>query len=451
AKELQAVPAIIEQLDQSLGEQPSRRMQVVALKPGVSTDVAAKARKFYDDQLKSQPELALTELLVMEDAASNQLILAGSDEQLKLYGKILDDLQAMQAVPGERVTRFVELGQPEEVLRVLPLLRSLYEERWKNRSLTDPADATIMPDSKNSRIILSGRTNHLAELEAIIAQVRGKSANDPRETRFFDLVSSDVTTLAATLRPLYLEQARSRPGGTSRDTLIIAETNSNRLIVTATTNELDAVAGLVKELDKSSTQNAGARIFRLKIADPAQITEILTNAFVTVDRLGRPTRRISVVVDAKNRSLIATGEAKDLQAAAQIIEQLDVPAGTDTPRTMRIFSLKGRRATETAPKIKQVFEERARTLPDVGTAGALIIEDIPGNQLIFVGTEKQLALMQDVADVMDKAGNALGREVRVIQLQRNSAAAVAATLARLYPRQTGTVDREDRMLISTGG
>ncbi len=450
-KELQAVPAIIEQLDQSLGEQPARRMQVVTLKNGSTADLAAKSRKLFDDQVKSQPELGVSEILMLEDAASNQLILAGTDAQLKLLGKILDDLQAAQSAQGERLTKLIDLGQPDEVTRVLPLLRQLYEDRWKSKPLNDPADATILADRANARLIITARTNHLVELDAILAQLRGKPQTEPRETRFFELISTSAADLAATVKLLYTEQARTRPSAlTAGETLILAETNSNRLIVTAGTNELAVVEDIVRKLDKSA-QSANARIFKLKSADPVQITDILTNAFVTVDRLGRSVKRIGVATDVKNRSLVITGEARDLQAVALLLEQLDVPTGSDVVRTMRVFALKGRRATETAPKIKQVFEERARSLPEVGTAGALVIEDVPGNQLILVGTEKQLALMQDVADVMDKAGNALGREVRVLNLERNSAAAIAAMLTRLYPRQTGTVDREDRMLISAGG
>ena len=244
-----------------------------------------------------------------------------------------------------------------------------------------------------------------------------------------------------------------RPGAAAQNTMILAETNSNRIVVTGATNELAVVEGLVKELNRTGTQAGGARIFKLKALDPDQVTTLLTNALVKLDYYGRPQKRVNVVVDGKNRSLIVTGEARDVQAAATLIEQLEAApgTGTNTVRAMRVFSLKGRRATETAPKIRQVFEERARSLPEVGTAGAVIVEDIPGNQLIFVGSEAQLALMQETADVMDKAGTTLGREVRVFPLERNSAAAVVLVLNRLFPRQAGTTDREDRMLISAGG
>jgi len=451
AKELAAVPAIIEQLDQSLGEQPARKIQTVQLSSATPNTLLSQARKLYDDQVRTQPELTVAELLVMDDATGSQLILAGNDAQLKLFSKILDDLQKLQPAPAERSTKSFDLGPADEVTRLLPLVRSLYEERWRTRPLSDPADATFLPDTRNGRVIVTARTNHLVEIEAILAQVRGPAGTEVRETRFFDLTSGDAIGVAATLKTLYTEQARLRPGATAQSTMILAETNSNRIVVTGATNELAVVEGLVKEFNRTGAQGGSSRIFKLKTADPVAVTEILTNALVKFDFAGRTIKRVSVVVDAKNRSLIVTGEPKDIQSAAVLIDQFEASPGTNLVRHMKVFSLKGRRATETAPKIRQVFEERARSLPDVGTIGALIIEDIPGNQLIFVGNDQQLALMQETADVMDKAGSALGREVRIFQLQRNSALAISTMLTKLFPRQTGTVDREDRMLISVGG
>ena len=451
AKELSAVPAIIEQLDQSLGEQPTRKIQVVQLNSTTPNTLLSQARKLYDDQVKNQPELTVAELLVMDDATGSQLILAGNDAQLKLFSRILDDLQKLQPAPADRTTKMFDLGPADEVIRLVPLVRSLYEERWRTRPLSDPADATFLPDTRNGRVIVTARTNHLVEIEIILAQVRGPSVNEVRETRFFDLTSGDALGVALTLKTLYTEQARLRPGTTALNTVILAETNSNRIVVTGATNELAVVEALVKDLNRVGPQGGNSRIFRLKTADPVAVTEILTNALVKFDFAGRTIKRVAVVVDAKNRSLIVTGEPKDIQSAALLIDQFEASPGTNLVRQMKVFSLKGRRATETAPKIRQVFEERARSLPDVGILGALIIEDIPGNQLIFVGNDAQLALMQETADVMDKAGTALGREVRIFQLERNSALAISTMLGKLFPRQAGATDREDRMLISVGG
>ena len=47
----------------------------------------------------------------------------------------------------------IEFGPAEEVTRLLPLVRSLYEEKWRTRPLTDPADAAFLPDTRNGRVI----------------------------------------------------------------------------------------------------------------------------------------------------------------------------------------------------------------------------------------------------------------------------------------------------------
>ena len=59
-----------------------------------------KLRQLYNDQLSSQPDLGVTDILIMEDTPSNQLILAGSDAQLQLVEKIIGELQAALDILG---------------------------------------------------------------------------------------------------------------------------------------------------------------------------------------------------------------------------------------------------------------------------------------------------------------------------------------------------------------
>jgi dihydroorotase len=53
---------------------------------------------------------------------------------------------------------------------------------------SDPADAQIITDAKNARFIVTARTNHIAEIESIIAQLRsGDAAFQPRDTRVIEV------------------------------------------------------------------------------------------------------------------------------------------------------------------------------------------------------------------------------------------------------------------------
>ena len=57
-------------------------------------------------------------ILIMEEAASNQLILAGNEGQLKLADKILTELQAAIVTQSPRETRLIDLGTVEEMNRL---------------------------------------------------------------------------------------------------------------------------------------------------------------------------------------------------------------------------------------------------------------------------------------------------------------------------------------------
>ncbi|MEN9546312.1 MAG: putative type secretion system protein precursor, partial [Verrucomicrobiota bacterium] len=310
-KELQAVSTIIEQLDTSLGARPDRRMKVVTLRQGKVGEMSARVRQLYNDQSRNQPDLALSDLLVLDDATSNQLILAGSEAQLTLVDSILEQLQKSTATLAPRETRPITVGQPDEVIRVLPLLRQLYTERWKTQDAADPADAVFTPDAPNGRILVTARTNHLAEIESLLGVIQSPTATpSPRETRVLNLAERKATEMAGTLRSLYEESLKSKPVPPAEQAVIRADTEGNRLIVTGRTNDLDQIAALVLNLDTANQRSGNSRIFRLTNAEPAQVAAALSNTLATVESSGRITPRVTLGVDNTARTLVVSGEAK---------------------------------------------------------------------------------------------------------------------------------------------
>ena len=450
-KELQGVSLIIEQLDQSLGDQPERHMKVITLRQGRAATLVRRVRQLYADRIKSQPDLGTSEVLMIEEPESNQMILAGNDAQLKVVGQIVEELQSAQVSRAARETRMIEVGTVDELTRIQPLVQQLYTDRWKGREASDPADAQIIPDPKNARFIVSGRTNQLSEIAAIIDQLRAQSAAAARETRIFELTTATAAELSATVRTLYQEQAKSRPGAPTTDTLILPDTGANRIIVTAATNEVAIVEDLIRKLDKVGAQSSSARVFKIKSADPEKVAEILGSVLVRFDGLGRPQKRVSVVTDPKTRTLIATGDAKELQAAAVIIDQLDASLGELPGRTMRVLSLKDRRAGDLLPKLRRIYQDQARNDPEFGTTEPLILEDATSNQLILAGTERQLVALEEITVILQKSGDNNGRESKVFALERTSAASLVAMLSQVFSRQIASTEPTERLVASPGG
>ncbi len=447
-KELTSVATIIEQLDQSLGAQPERRMKVVTLKQGRVGELMGKVRQLYNDQLTAQPELSTTEILMLEEPASNQLILAGSEAQLALAEKILTDLQAAFTARGERQTKFIEAGQVDELNRLQPLVQQLYQDRWKNRDASDPADASLIIDAKNGRFIVTGRTNHLAEIESIVAQLRSTELGAPRDTRIYELSSANAAELSVTVKSLYLDQAKTRPAAQPQETLILPDATANRLIVSGATNELAAVEDIIKKLDKVSSQSGTVRLFKLKSADPAKVMEVLGNALMSYDSFGRPRRRVGITVDAKTRTIVVAGDPKELQAlqnASAIIEQLDSALGAQAERKIKVVPLKQAKAVELSAKVRQLYNDQLSSQPDLGTTDILIMEDTPSNQLILAGSEAQLKLLERIiGDLQSVALTQGARETKLFEVgQADEATRLQPLVMQLYTDRWKSKDAGD--------
>ena len=432
-KELQAVSTIIEQLDTSLGARPDRRMKVVTLRQGKVGELSGRLRQLYNDQARNQPELALSDLLVLDDATSNQLILAGSEAQLGLVDGILEQLQSSVAARAPRQTRPIAVGQPDEVIRVLPLLRQLYTERWKTQDAADPADAVFTPDAPNGRILVTARTNHLAEIESLLGLIQGPAATPaPRETRVLNLAERKAEEMADTVRSLYQEGLKTSPVPPADQPVIRADPEGNRLIVTGRTNDLERIAALVLDLDTANRRSGNSRIFRLTNAEPAQVAAALSNTLARVDPSGRLISRVTLGIDTTARTLVVSGQAQDLQAAEQIVTQLDATTLREA-RDLQILPVPQGSATEAVARLRPLVLDRLKTSGKA--ADLVLIPDDAQSRVLVTASASQWQAVQEIASRLLTSETNLVRGVRSIPLQHVTAAPVISLLGQLFSRE----------------
>ncbi|MEY4689979.1 MAG: putative type secretion system protein precursor [Verrucomicrobiota bacterium] len=444
-KELQAVSTIIEQLDTSLGARPDRRMKVVTLRQGKVGELSARVRQLYNDQSRNQPELALSDLLILDDATSNQLILAGSEAQLALVDGILGELQKNTATRAPRETRPITVGQPDEVVRVLPLLRQLYTERWKTQDAADPADAVFTPDAPNGRILVTARTNHLAEIESLLGVIQAPTATPaPRETRVLNLAERQASELAETVRSLYEESLKAKPVSPSEQAVIRADTEGNRLIVTGRTNDLEQIAALVLNLDTANQRSGNSRIFRLTNAEPAQVAAALSNTLAKVDPSGRITPRVTLGIDNTARTLVVSGQARDLQAAEQIVTQLDATTQREA-RDLQVLPILQGSATEAVARLRPLVLDRLKASGKA--ADLVLIPDDSQSRVLVTANATQWQAVQEIASRLLTTGTNAARGVRTVALRHVTAAPVITLLGQLFSREMDD-DAAQRLVVT---
>ncbi|HTD87054.1 MAG TPA: secretin N-terminal domain-containing protein [Candidatus Binatia bacterium] len=426
---LSQIESVITMLD-AKPEQGVRELQTIEIKNASASEILPTVNRIYNEQTQGKSTKPAS---IYQDSSGARIMVYGTMDQAATVRQIIDTVQGQQKAGREM--RAFEIGAATEVQRLLPIVQQLYQEQWKGQS--DPADAQFVADALGGRLIVSGKPEHLTKIEAILKQLNaGRPRSDVRDTRVFDLTTANAVELANTVRTLYTEQSKNRLGAATAETLILPDGSANRLVVTGDTNELSIIEAIIQKLDKVSAQSASTRVFKVKSAEPDKVAEILSTALVRYDAYGRPQKRVSVVVDAKSRTIIATGDPKELQGAAVIIEQLDTSLGAQPERKMKVLAVKNGRVNDLSSKLRQLYQDQAKSQPEVGGTDPLIMEDSSSNQFVLAGNDGQLKLIEQILTQLQSAqASAEPVETRVYDLTAASANDLAATVRSLYQEQ----------------
>ena len=444
---LASIESILHQLGATPARSGARETRIFDLSTASAVDLAVTVRTLYLEEAKSRFGAATPDTLITPDTGGNRLIVVGDARELAVVGDLIQKLDKVGTQSASARVFKLKSADPDKVMEILATALVRFDAYGRPQKRV-----SVVADSKTRTIIATGDPKELQSASVIIEQLDSSlgTSSVARETRIFDLATASAVDLAVTVRTLYLEEAKSRFGATPPDTLITPDTGGNRLIAVGDARELAVVGDLIQKLDKVGTQSASARVFKLKSADPDKVMEILATALVRFDAYGRPQKRVSVVADSKTRTLIATGDPKELQSASVIIEQLDSSLGTSSGRSMRVVQVQNRKATELAARVRRVFQDQIRNQPELGTSEALILEDAPSNQLILAGTEKQLLAIEEIVTLLQRGSDDSGRELRVVPVENASAAAVASLLSQIFAKQVASSDPTDRLLLSVG-
>jgi type II secretion system protein D len=404
-------------------------------------------RQLYQDYVQNTPAAGAADAQFIPEEKTARLIVTARKPQLERIDQLIAQL-APAKTNAARATQVFIVGQTDEVQRLLPLINQLYKEQTKSDDATKPADAQIIGDERGGRIIVTGRDDQIQLIQTIIGQLReGKFENKHRETKVYDLKQATATDLAATVRAIYTEASKNNPSALSNPALILPDTLANRLIVSGTETEVAEIEKIISKLDQISAQSGGTRIFKLKALDATQVAPMLSTALVIFDRYGRTIPRVSVGADAKSNSLIVSGEAKDLQSAAVIIEQLD-SAAERQPRQMRVFQIKTGRSSDLATKVRQLYQDQARGAGESGAADALIMGDIAADRLIVAASEQHMAMISKIVEQLDEAAQAAARQIRVVTLKNTKASNVIPIVSQMFSQILGATDPTQRLVIT---
>ena len=391
---------------------------------GQADEVVKSIGKLYQDQLRDNPSRQANAATILADSENDRVIISGPQKEVgRVEGLVRMLGPAKGDSGGQKVTQVVRLNSANA-----QNMSGLIEKSFN----TGPnrGKVNLLVDELSNSLILSGAERSVAAAEVVVRQLDTNNRQQPLELRILELRAGEAAKVGPLVEELFTALMKDRHGNNykSRTTITVDE-NANRIIITGSKEEIDEIDRLVKQLDSTTRQSAGNRIFKIQAADAKTIADIINKTFVTKDYRGREQRRVSVAADEASNLLIVAGSPEDLQAVGMIVEQLDV-GNPNVAKEIKVIELPDDEGEELAKLAARVWGAQMRGVEGVNNVS--FNHEPSGKRLIIVSPKEMIEQAEAVVNGLLVTPEASKREVAVVELDRASAATLVPVLTSAY-------------------
>lgn len=418
------------------------------------------------------------DVVVRADQQTNSIIVDAPANRLAGFEQLVEQLDRTE-VRGSRELRTYSV--PNADLDALSrTLSNLADAGGLANADSGDTAFTVEIDQVSKTLIVSAVPEAFERIEKIIDEVDSRSGAPKTQLSFFNLTSARADRIEPTVAKLLnarLEELR-REAGLSEDAVagsveVVADRQTNTLIVTAPVELVDVAREIIAQLD--SGENAVGRdvlrVIPLRFADAAQTAPALSRTLSTADLPSGGS--VEVTAAGGSNAIIVSGAESDIEYLENIIKEIDVPSG-DQSVTVRTVYLKNNRAELVAPVVEQLLaseridgwmrmellRRNPRALDEL--TEVRVAAEPRVNAVIVTAPSAIATIAEELITQLDVAPSEIGRTdrtVRVLTLRNADAASVAQNASLLFeddtqvstvPAPTIRVDAASNSLIVRG-
>ncbi|MFN0132321.1 MAG: secretin N-terminal domain-containing protein [Phycisphaerales bacterium] len=347
------------------------------------------------------------------DAANNMLIVACSDENLRLVSELVATLSSGNAALAESTrTDLIQL-KAGRAADASATVRQLYADK-ENERRGDGA-VNVLPNDRLNALVVTGTDDDIAQIRRLVERLESADVVTAQDIRRISLNSANaievVTLLQGVLagRPVggsadsasrqatrlrfFREQVagsieqktgaeptEAQIDGAIREQVSLnSDSRTNSVVVKAPPEIMAIVQDIISDLD---TTSAGARrieSFRLVNADVRQMADLLRDIFTlrqqgnryvlvpspastepgaesasTLTPVPDERQELSIAIDARTNTLIVSGTDEYLTRVRQVVADLDSIEATE--RTQQVYAIRNAKARDVATTLQSYFK-----------------------------------------------------------------------------------------------
>lgn len=365
---------------------------------------------------------------------------APTDGEFKIFR-----LQNMSAIDAERTIRQFFVTRPPTVTDFRPGLgtRALVIADYRSNSLLVQAAPRDMveivtliekldvPDSTISyEVRVFKLRNSIAETLAPVLEEAITAAQASTNAQTVTGAAGQNTAARATPPAVNLQFLRVGPDGEQliksgimANVRITADTRSNSLIVIGPTSAMGLMSALIEQLDRLPATEAQIKVFTIRNGDATALAEMLTNLFGQPQQANQqapgqasPTGAgdsaivpLRFSVDQRTNSIIASGNAGDLNVIYHILTRLD--EGDIRQRRTEVYRLRNAPAQDVSNALQQLLQQQLQLIqisPELVTPvetlerQVIVVPEIVTNSLIVSATERYFKEISRIIETLDR-------------------------------------------------
>lgn len=310
-------------------------------------------------------------------------------------------------------------------------------------------------------IIIRGAKRDVQRVMDVIKEIEEQSEVTKPDVQVVDLKHADANAVADLLEELYQDVLSARQGEVS----ITSLDSPNALLLIGRKEAISGVMELVEKLDQPIDNATLLRVFRLQNASAVDAEQTVRDFFTDRPGSGDDVRpalgpRVRILADYRTNSLIVSAAPRDLDAATNLINELDVEHITASSQ-IKIFSLNHAIAEDLAPVLQEAIngdgeggsdnltapstslsivsvDSRNKELIDSGVlAGAVVTADSGGNAIVVRAPATSMALIGELIRQLDKSPG-IESLVKVFTIENGDALQLTTSLQTLFGDDSAT-------------
>jgi len=421
---------------------------------------------------------------VSADKRTNSLILAGESADMRTAELLIKELDKKQPDDGREIhVIYIKNGNVTSL--AASLVRMFSEQstspgssRWGRPSTTSSSRIRVEAEPATNSLLISCMPADWEIVQDILKKLDAsidKAETMAPTTRILPLKHAKATELAETLRQIlgggggrtssfrsssssgYSRYRSSSytptPTPSKTPVVITASEPTNSLVVSASAEDHEKIAALVKQMDVVPTAKVDpVKIITIKSANASKLAETLRAMLPPAGRDGATT--VFVQADETSNSVLIRAPEGERAMLEKMIASLDKPE-LESARVTSLVQLVNASAAEVAAALNTLYQSSATSSRSYGSSSSrsyggsssrrstssasddrVIITPAPGDKAIIVDAPRRMIEdIERLAKSLDTE-DALGRfEIRTYKLiDTTSAADVARSLANVFAK-----------------